>query len=185
MRFRIKFIVFISLCINCFFAQESLPDSLLRDQPIKDPSTAIYMSLALPGAGQFYNESYTKSAIYFSSFAIFTYQSFFYDKLHTDVKYYAESTTPISKVDSEFLMIDTDGNTVKNINKIQTKRDDSIRKRNRAIWRGLGVYLLNVLDAYSGAYLFRFDDLMGNKKAKLNIENNSFDGIQLKFSYDF
>lgn len=173
-----------SLCINCFFSQESLADSLLRDEPIKDPSTAIYLSLVTPGAGQFYNESYTKSAIYFTSFAVFTYQSFFYNTLHSDVKKYAQATS-ISQVHSDYLMLDSDGNTVKNTDKIQTERDDSIRKRNRAIWRGLGVYLLNVLDAYSGAYLFRFDDLMGNKKAKLNLENQSFDGIQLKFSYDF
>lgn len=116
-------------------SQQTLPDSVLSsDAPLKDPATAIWLSAALPGAGQVYNESYWKSAIILPAFSYFLIQAIQYDLDLTDLRN-AANPDPSA---------------------IEVARDN----RSLNIWRTVGVYIINLLDAYIGAYLFGFDDLM-------------------------
>ena len=179
-----KKIIYILIFITCSLSQNSEIDSLLTDEPIKKPARSILYSMALPGAGQYYNESYTKSALYFSLFSFFLYESHRYNLEHKELKSYFNSSVSVEMIPEEYRLT-VDGLTTKNITLLAKERKDSVNKRNRAIWRMLGVYTLSVLDAWAGAYLFRFDDLMGTEKAKFNIDHDIENGVKVNFSYHF
>ncbi len=109
----------------------------------KKPAKAAFMSLTLPGAGQYYNEKYTKGTI------ILLTQSFliaatvyhhvetekYYDKMQDAQKYHRPDLHAIY------------------VNKFVSHWND----RQSYIWWLTSVSFLSMLDAYVDAHLFNFD----------------------------
>jgi hypothetical protein len=156
------------ILIFCFsFAQElTYEDSLLTDTPLKDPSTATWLSIALPGAGQAYNESYWKTALLLPAFSYFLYRAIDQDDLMWDTRSQISSQQKniatleaiVTRTESEEANLLSLKEKLANL---EDKASDAKEARSLAIWRTGLVYLINVLDAYIGAYMFGFDELLG------------------------
>jgi len=106
----------------------------------KSPSGAIYRSLALPGWGQLYVESYWKAPIFFAATGTLIY--FIIDN---QIKYndYDKRLLGMSKTDIDY-----------QITKIYREyyRDN----RDMSGFYLIGVYVLAAVDAYVGAHLYDF-----------------------------
>lgn len=109
----------------------------------KSPTTAVLLSAVLPGAGQFYNESYWKVPIIGGLVGYFGYEYFRNNNLYKDYRDdYAASQTEINP----------DGD----IN-LKTLREFYRDQRDDFVWYFLIVYVINMVDAYVDAHLFDFD----------------------------
>jgi hypothetical protein len=169
-------------------------DSLLTDKPLKDPSKAIYLSLALPGAGQVYNESYWKTALVLPTFAYFLFTAIDEDDkmwaARSQIATVKNDLAPLSALENpsdaqsaEIASLNTE------LDKLRSRSRSAKENRSVAIWRTGLVYLINVLDAYIGAYLFGFDELIAEPKG----EAQSFQfntvaepkALSFQFQYNF
>lgn len=121
----------------------------------KSPTTAVLLSLLLPGAGQLYNESYWKVPLFLGATGALTYLIFENHKKYSDEqKRYdlLEATNPErsrSKVIKEYY------------------RD----QRDQDVFYLAGVYIISAIDAYVGAHLYDFnvsDDLTLKLKTQYN-----------------
>lgn len=131
-------------------APDSLsPDSTLR-KPIekkfrmrRSPWVAVGLSAVIPGAGQFYNQSYWKVPVILGLGGYFAY--WFYDnnkKYHDYRDRYSATQT------------DTTPNGDLNL---KTLREFYLDQRNDFIWYFTILYVVNLIDAYVDAHLFDFD----------------------------
>lgn len=109
----------------------------------KSPTTAVLLSAVIPGAGQFYNESYWKIPIISGLVGYFGYEYFRNNNLYKDYRdQYAASqndTVP-------------DGNL-----NLKSLREFYRNQRDDFVWYFLIVYVVNLVDAYVDAHLFDFD----------------------------
>ncbi len=120
-----------------------------KDTPLKkfkmkkSPTTAVLLSAVIPGAGQFYNESYWKIPVIGGLVGYFGYEYFRNNNLYKDYRdQYAASqndTVP-------------DGNL-----NLKTLREFYRDQRDDFVWYFLIVYVVNLVDAYVDAHLFDFD----------------------------
>ncbi len=109
----------------------------------KSPTTAVLLSAVLPGAGQFYNESYWKVPIIGGLVGYFGYEYFRNNNLYKDYRDdYAASQTEINP-DGDFTL--------------KTLREFYRDQRDDFVWYFLIVYVINMVDAYVDAHLFDFD----------------------------
>ena len=109
----------------------------------KSPTTAVLLSAVLPGAGQFYNESYWKVPIIGGLVGYFGYEYFRNNNLYKDYRdEYAASQTEINP-DGDFTL--------------KTLREFYRDQRDDFVWYFLIVYVINMVDAYVDAHLFDFD----------------------------
>lgn len=109
----------------------------------KSPTTAVLLSAVLPGAGQFYNESYWKVPIIGGLVGYFGYEYFRNNNLYKDYRVdYAASQTEINP-DGDFTL--------------KTLREFYRDQRDDFVWYFLIVYVINMVDAYVDAHLFDFD----------------------------
>ncbi|MBU1423794.1 MAG: hypothetical protein KKG06_11580, partial [Bacteroidetes bacterium] len=133
---------------------------LLEKKKTKSTTTAILLSAVLPGAGQFYNESYWKIPAILGLGGYWGYEWVSLNKEYKNYRnLYFES----------LIKFPPSGNY-----QYRTIRDFYRSERDRFAWY-LGVlYLVNILDAYVDASLFEFsvDD-------NLSVLNKS--GQSLKF----
>jgi hypothetical protein len=128
----------------------------------KNPLVAVLLSAALPGAGQFYNQSYWKIPIIDGFVGYFVYEYIREDKNFRDYRdQYAASQTP--------QFPEGDDN-------LKTLREFYRSQRNNFTWYFLIVYFINLVDAYVDAHLFDFtvkDDKLAtgliDRKMNLNI----------------
>lgn len=128
----------------------------------KNPLVAVLLSAALPGAGQFYNQSYWKIPIIDGFVGYFVYEYIREDKSFRDYRsQYAASQTP--------QFPEGDDN-------LKTLREFYRSQRNNFTWYFLIVYFINLVDAYVDAHLFDFtvkDDKLAtgliDRKLNLNI----------------
>jgi len=124
-------------------------DSPGPETPTKSTGTAMLLSAILPGAGQFYNESYWKVPVILGLGGYFLVEFLENNKLYRDYgeQYEASfSTTP-------------GGDT-----QLLTYREFYRDQRDTFAWYFLILYAVNILDAYVDASLFDFDvggDLAG------------------------
>jgi len=124
-------------------------DSFPRAGPTKSTSTAMLLSAILPGAGQFYNESYWKVPVIVGLGGYFIVE--FLDNNRKYVDYsdqYEESLETTPGGDTQLL----------------TYREFYRDQRDTFGWYFLILYAINILDAYIDASLFDFDvggDLAG------------------------
>ena len=109
----------------------------------KSPTTAVLLSAVLPGAGQFYNESYWKIPIIGGLVGYFGYEYFRNNNLYKDYRdEYAASQTELSP--------NGDLN-------LKTLREFYRDQRDDFVWYFLIVYVVGMVDAYVDAHLFDFD----------------------------
>ncbi len=109
----------------------------------KKPWLAVLLSAGLPGAGQYYNQSYWKIPIIDGFVGYFVYEYIREDKNFRDYRdQYAASQTP--------QFPEGDDN-------LKTLREFYRSQRNNFTWYFLIVYFINLVDAYVDAELFDFD----------------------------
>ena len=132
----------------------------------KSPGKATILSAALPGLGQFYNESYWKIPIIYGIGAFFVYEYINYDKKFDDYSnMFNISITPSNP----------NGNSSYKIYR-EYYRD----QRDAFLWYGGLLYLLNVLDAFIDAHLYSFD-VSDNLSIRINPSLNNSITITMRF----
>jgi len=113
------------------------------------PKKATLLSVALPGAGQFYNRSYWKIPIIYAGFGALVYAADFnqgeYKRFGT---YYKQAT-------------DDDPNTVSEFpgtpDQLRQKRNYYKKYRDLSLIGMAGLYALQIVDAHVDAHLTMFD----------------------------
>jgi len=119
-------------------------DTLITLVPQKSPTTAVLLSAALPGAGQFYNESYWKVPIVVGLGGYFIAEVLRNNKLYKQYRdEYAASigVLPGGTGDATALRF----------------REFYKDQRNEFAFYFLILYFVNLVDAYVDAVLFDFD----------------------------
>ena len=133
----------------------------------KSPTTAVLLSAVLPGAGQFYNESYWKIPIIGGLVGYFGYEYFRNNNLYKDYRdEYAASQTELSP--------NGDLN-------LKTLREFYRDQRDDFVWYFLIVYVVGMVDAYVDAHLFDFD-VSEDKFTKGGVRGKEY---KLKFNLKF
>ncbi|OGU56449.1 MAG: hypothetical protein A2X64_03290 [Ignavibacteria bacterium GWF2_33_9] len=141
--------------------------SFVKDTLAKSPTGAVLRSLALPGWGQYYVESYWKAPIFVAGWGTLIF--FIYDnnsKYQDAATEYANYT---GTDDAEY-------------NFLYRKREYFRDYRDLNIFYLAGVYIISAVDAYVGAQLFEFsvdDNLSMN--TKLNQFGLPEIGVKIKF----
>ena len=123
-----------------------VPISKKKYEMAKSPTTAVLLSLVLPGAGQFYNESYWKVPLFLGATGILTYLMIDnHNKYKTWQEKYDNPETP----ESEKIFY-------------KSMKEGYRDLRDQDAFYLVGVYILAAVDAYVGAHLYDFnvtDDL--------------------------
>jgi TM2 domain-containing membrane protein YozV len=133
----------------------------------KSPTTAVLLSAIIPGAGQFYNESYWKIPIIGGLVGYFGYEYFRNNNLYKDYKsQYAASQTELNP-NGDF--------------GLKTLREFYRDQRDDFVWYFLIVYVVGLVDAYVDAHLFDFD-VSEDKFTKNGTRGKEY---RLKFKLDF
>lgn len=125
-------------------------DSVKKNQSVKksfkmkkDPWKAVGFSALLPGAGQFYNESYWKIPVIFGLGGYFAYELIRNNNSYLDYKdQYISSQTPENP----------EGNL-----SLKSLRDFYKDQRDDFIIYSVILYVVNLIDAYVDAQLYDFD----------------------------
>jgi hypothetical protein len=134
----------------------------------KSPIGAALRSLALPGWGQLYVESYWKAPVFFAGAVTCTYLIFYFNRkadLELEKIYALDQTSP------------TYSYTLKSI---KLWRGYYIDNRDMSAFYLLGVYALSAMDAYVGAHLF---DFSVESDVSMFILPNPYGGLSLNFSH--
>ncbi len=109
----------------------------------KSPTLAVVLSAVVPGAGQFYNESYWKIPIVLGIGGYLGYEIYRNNDRYNDyIDLYEQSQTPENP----------NGNLV-----FKETRDNFRDKRDEFIIYFAIFYLMNMIDAYVDAQLYDFD----------------------------
>ena len=106
----------------------------------KSPSKAMLYSI-IPGGGQVYNEDYWKAPIMFAGAGIMIGTALYYHGLANDVE----------------KMIESEQNGGLNLNQLKRKREFYVDNRDQFYFYFAGIYIISLLDAYTGAHLYDFD----------------------------
>lgn len=143
------------------------PKTVKKFKMKKSPTKAVLLSAVLPGAGQFYNESYWKIPIVLGFVGYFGYEYFRNNNLYKDNReLYVNSQTPENP--------DGDQN-------LKTLREFYRDQRDDFVWYFLIVYVINMVDAYVDAHLFDFDV----REEKLTRFNEPDKTYRFKFNLKF
>jgi TM2 domain-containing membrane protein YozV len=160
-------------------ASNYLIDTLLNSKKVRNPKTATFLSLALPGAGQFYNRQYYKVHVVYGALAAVLYTADFNRRNYNDLKLAYENRL-MDMPDPEYEIYPT--TAIKNAR-------DQYRKNMEMSYIGLGiVYLVNVADAFVSSHLSSFDvsdDLSINPKLMdINLAfNNPYPCLGLSINF--
>lgn len=133
----------------------------------KSPTTAVLLSMVVPGAGQFYNESYWKIPIIGGLVGYFGYEYFRQNNLYKDFR-------------DQYITSQTPQNPNGDLN-LKELREFYRNERDNFVWYFMIVYVVNLVDAYVDAHLFDFDV----KDEKISYFNSSNRTYRLKFNYRF
>lgn len=148
-----------------------------KDKKPRNPKTAMFLSSALPGAGQIYNRKIWKVPfIYAAGYFTFTQ----YQKNSSDYKkYYHDHLILDDSSSTEQLIMG-----ITDINVVYQKLSETGRKRSLFLLGTVLVWTLNVVDAYVDAELSNFDvsnNLAFNINPKIGYLNNKpFAAISVK-----
>lgn len=118
-------------------------DTVTKYQPTKSPGLAMLLSAVVPGAGQFYNESYWKVPVVMGFGVYFATQWLHYNRVYHDYrdKYLASFTPELPGGDGY----------------LQSLREFYRDQRDTFTWYFFILYFLNVADAYVDASLYDFN----------------------------
>lgn len=109
----------------------------------KSPTTAVLLSAVLPGAGQYYNESYWKIPIIAGLVGYFGYEYFRQNNFYKDYR-------------DQYAASQTVQNPSGDLN-LKTLREFYRSQRDDFVWYFTIIYVINLVDAYIDAHLFDFD----------------------------
>lgn len=150
-----------------FQLQETPPDTNKKQTKFvmkKSPLTAVLLSAALPGAGQFYNESYWKIPIVAGVGGYLVYEIIQSNKNYRNyADQYAVTVTPANpQGDARLLSL----------------REFYRDERDRFFIYGALLYLVQMADAYVDAELYDFDV---SDNMRFTIGGNNFFGMKVNF----
>ncbi len=184
----------IMLCAGISIAQDDAyyakKDSLRNEKRAQraakfsdlNPATAAYLSMALPGAGQFYNKSYWKIPLVYGGLATFTGLAIYNHNQYIRYKRSYNNITdddPNTVVDPEFIRLSE--------NALKANRNLTKKYRDLNIILGILFYGLQVADAYVDAHLKGFevtDDLTMRIEPGIFMNGNSMaGGLTLNFQF--
>jgi len=137
------------LCLKSLFAYDTG----------KKPYLSGLLSLAVPGAGQFYNETYIKSAVIFATESTLIGLAFYHDNRMT---YYLEKTETYDE----------------NFDKNVSQYNKYFNRRQSDFWWLGTVVFVSVVDAFVEANLYNFDQ----ERKDIDIK---FSDKKLIISYNF
>jgi len=128
-------------------------------------NSAIWLSLAIPGAGQIYNHKYWKLPIIYGGFVGCIYALTWNGQMYKDYSQAYQdimSDNPANDSYMDFLPLGYTQEDVFNQlsyfqDLFQRRKDVYRRQRDLSIFAFIGVYLLSVVDAYVDAELSNFD----------------------------
>ena len=146
MRLIVLLIFFLSIMVA---SSQSSPDSVRKDSSSeytmkKSPTTAVLYSLAFPGLGQYYVESYWKIPIFVGGVGACLYGIISNNALYNQ------------KSDEVQIAI-SDSASTKSINLLKSQREFYRDNRDLSGLYLIAVYVISAVDAYSGAHLYDFD----------------------------
>lgn len=129
---------------------------------VPDPKRALWLALAIPGAGQIYNRKYWKLPIFYGGFLGCTYALMWNQQMYKD---YSQAYIDIMDDDpnthsyTDMLPpgYDITGMEDRFKTMFKNKKDRYRRWRDYAAFSFVGVYILSVIDAYVDAQLSVFD----------------------------
>ncbi len=147
----------------------------LKDNTYPNPTRAAFLSLALPGAGQFYNKKYWKIPIVYAALGGLTIFAIDQQGKYVELRdeYIARLDTLDSTVPDPRLSTASDG-TIKRLRNVYDKR------RQQAYFGIVAGWALNAIDAFVDAHLFEFDvseDLSMQIRPSLS-PNTDFRGLR-------
>lgn len=144
---------------------DSMHSETVSAAPTKSPGLALLLSAALPGAGQFYNESYWKVPVVLGFGVYFTSQWLHYNRLTSEARdRYSAS-----------LLLDAGGDATQ-----LALREFYKDRRDSYTWYLLILYVLNLADAYVDASLYDFD-VGEDLSLRLVPEQGGRIGVRLEF----
>lgn len=164
------------LLLICLFSNYLYPqvDSLQSDRKIdsisnsilvKSPTGAVLRSLALPGWGQYYVESYWKAPLFLAGWGTLVFFIIDNHIKYVDAADEYTNYTGTNEFDKNFLF---------------RKREYFRDYRDLNALYLLGVYIISAVDAYVGANMFDFNV---DDNIALNYTINKNGNFAIKFSY--
>jgi hypothetical protein len=169
--FSILILIFSGL--ELFAQADENPEELHQDSSIvkmakmtKSPSGAIWRSLAVPGWGQIYVESYWKAPIFFAGSATLV---FFIVDNHNKYSKYSDQLSSMKSSDADY-----------EITKL--RRDFFLDNRDMSAFYLLGVYILAAVDAYVGAHLYDFE-VEDKLSLNLGMTPNYFPTVMIQIKF--
>jgi len=157
--------VFFLLLMLLFISNSSLAQ---KKEEVKEhsPKKAVLLSLALPGTGQIYNKKYWKLPIVYGALAGSTAYLIYN---HNKFKGFDKAIT--QRENGE---VDKYANVYSDISALRINAANFRNERDRAILITVGIYLLQIADAYVDAHLFNYD-----------VSDDLSLNINPAFNYDF
>lgn len=110
----------------------------------KNPTTAVLMSLVLPGLGQYYTEQYWKIPVFTGTCGVTAYLFFYNNSKYNEVSDIYDQAVESGASDAV-------------LSSIKSQREAYRDNRDLSGVVFLGAYILAAVDAYVGAHLFDFD----------------------------
>ncbi len=163
------------------------------------PKVATWLAICLPGAGQMYNRKFWKLPIVYGAFVGCAYAVRWNNMMYKDYKHGYhdlvdddETTTYYQKLIHSDVTI-TEANKSRYEDLFKQRKDRYRRWRDLSIFATIGVYLLQVIDAYVDASLSEFDisndlsltvepAIMGNPTQKNPVKSASL-GVQCAINF--
>lgn len=141
----------------------SMKEEKKRWLPI--PNNSIWLSLAIPGAGQIYNRKYWKLPIIYGGFVGCAYALTWNSQMYKDYSQAYQDIMSDNPNNDSYMDFMGPGMTQEDVQaklsyyqELFRKRKDLYRRqRDLSIFAFIGVYLLSVIDAYVDAELSNFD----------------------------
>lgn len=148
----ILYFLILFLCIN------------LKAQDMKSKSPTIAMSLSvIPGMGQVYNEDYWKAPVLLGSAGTFLGIALYYNNLFNETQ----------------LLIDQNIDNSSYTSQLKLRREFYRDNRDQFYLYLSAIYVISILDAYTGSYLYNFD-INDDTSLNFGVSNNKI-GMNLIF----
>ncbi len=184
----------------------SLADTLVQKKHKRDwahwqpkPKTATWLAIFLPGAGQIYNRKFWKLPIVYGGFVGCAYAYRFNNMMYKDYKLAYHDLADGDPETTSYnnllhLAVEVnDQNAAHFQNVFKQRRDRYRRWRDLSIFATIGVYILQVIDAYVDASLSEFDisddlslhvepTIINNTNAQTNVHRSAL-GLQCALNF--
>jgi len=154
-------LIFVVLIFSVMFVYSQETDSMVSANDSvdlkknahekKNPKTASWLSVALPGAGQVYNEKYWKVPIVYGAMGASIYQMSYNNKQYRRfLNAYIAETDTVKATVNEFTGI-------RSLDNVVYYKDQFRRSRDLWALAIIGSYLFNIVDASVDAHFSDFD----------------------------